>query len=141
MINRQLLLEKITRAFRVTKIVCLLGPRQCGKTTLAREFMSIKGIDWAKSNYFDLEKPADLRALENPDMVLPELNGLIIIDEIQRKPDIFPYLRYLNDENLDQQYLILGSASRDIINQSSESLAGRITFIEVTPFSLNEVKE
>lgn len=138
-ISRPDIFDKINRAFRVTKIVCLLGPRQCGKTTIARKLFQVNKRKSQDSGYFDLEKPADIRALENPDFVLPHLKGLIVIDEIQRRPDLFPYLRYLNDEELDQRFLILGSASRELINQSSESLAGRITFIEITPFAINEI--
>ncbi len=139
MIKRTHLIEKIQNAFKVNRIVCLLGPRQCGKTTLARELWKLHGKDAQSPGYFDLEKPLDIQLLETPDLTLRPLKGLIIMDEIQRRPDLFPFLRYLHDENLDQKYLILGSASRDLIHQSSESLAGRISFIEITPFSLEEV--
>lgn len=137
MIKREPLLQKIKNAFRSHRIVCLLGPRQCGKTTLARQMKK----EILQTHYFDLEKPSDLKVFDAPDLSLPSLKGFIIIDEIQRRPELFPYLRYLHDEELDQNFLILGSASRELIQQSSESLAGRIAFIEITPFSFNEVQD
>ena len=137
MIERKKLHESIRKAFKSHRIVCLLGPRQCGKTTLARLIRD----EEPKYTYFDLEKPSDVKALESPDLTLSSLRGLIIIDEIQRRPDLFPYLRYLHDEQFDQRFLILGSASRELIQQSSETLAGRITFIEVSPFSINEIND
>jgi predicted AAA+ superfamily ATPase len=138
-LQRSALLMRIQQAFRVNRIVCLLGPRQCGKTTLARTLWKNEGKSLHDPGYFDLEKPSDIVALEMPDLVLSGLEGLIVIDEIQRKPDLFSYLRYLHDENRNQRILILGSATKDLIHQSSESLAGRISYIEVTPFSLDEV--
>ncbi|MDQ5920137.1 MAG: uncharacterized protein QG673_193, partial [Pseudomonadota bacterium] len=77
-ISRPDIFDKINRAFRVTKIVCLLGPRQCGKTTIARKLFQVNKRKSQDSGYFDLEKPADIRALENPDFVLPHLKGLIV---------------------------------------------------------------
>lgn len=139
LIQRESLLQQIEQAFRINRIVCLLGPRQCGKTTLARQIWTAHGKSRSDAGYFDLERPSDLQALENPDFILPKINGLIVIDEIQRRPQLFPYLRYLHDEHNEQQFLILGSASRELINQSSESLAGRISYIEITPFSITEV--
>jgi hypothetical protein len=95
-----------------------------------------------KSNIFDLESPVDLERLANPLLALRPLEGLIVIDEIQRLPDLFPILRVLVDEEtLNQRYLILGSASRDLLRQSPESLAGRIAYLELTPFSLDEVPD
>lgn len=141
LINRNNLMTRIEQAFRVNRIVCLLGPRQCGKTTIARQLWTQDGKNKADPGYFDLERPADLQALDNPDLILPGIKGLIIIDEIQRRPELFPYLRHLHDEDLDHRFLILGSASRELINQSSESLAGRISFIEITPFSTLEVED
>lgn len=131
----------IQQEFRVNPIVALLGPRQCGKTTLARNYL--KDYDGFKSeNYFDLERPSDLARLEHPELTLSKLTGLIIIDEIQRVPQLFTVLRTLvDDPQLTQQYLILGSASRELIKQSSESLAGRISYLELTPFNYNEVEE
>jgi len=141
MISRAELLKRIEKHFQVNRIVCLLGPRQCGKTTIARELFTKSGKDRQDPGYFDLEKPSDTLALTTPDLVLPQIRGLVVIDEVQRKPDLFPYLRYLHDEKSDQKFLILGSASRDLINQSSESLAGRISFLEITPFSINEISD
>lgn len=131
-------LEKIVQGFRTSRIVALLGPRQCGKTTLAREyFKNEKGLP---ENYFDLENPTDLLRLNDPLLGLEKLTDLIVIDEIQRLPDLFPLLRVLVDrEDKKQRFLILGSASRVLIRQSSESLAGRIHYIELTPFSFEEV--
>lgn len=138
-IQRTELFNRINDAFHVNRIVCLLGPRQCGKTTLARTLWEESGKTRQDPGYFDCERPSDVQALSNPDLVLPHIDGLIVIDEIQRRPDLFPYLRYLHDEHKNQRFLILGSASKELIHQSSETLAGRISFIEVTPFSLSEV--
>nr|WP_207216276.1 ATP-binding protein [Candidatus Finniella inopinata] len=118
-----------------------VGPRQCGKTTLARELWALSGKRPQDPGCFDLEKPLDIELLDAPELSLRPLSGLIIIDEIQRRPNLFPFLRYLHDEALDQQILILGSASRELIHQASESLAGRISFIENTPFSLDETPD
>ena len=139
LIQRNNLLQQIEQAFRINRIVCLLAPRQCGKTTLARQIWQAHGKTRSDVGYFDLERPSDLQALENPDFILPKIIGLTVIDEIQRRPQLFPYLRYLHDEHTEQSFLILGSASRELINQSSESLAGRISYIEITPFSASEV--
>ena len=139
LIQRDNLLQQIEQAFRINRIVCLLGPRQCGKTTLARQIWQAHGKTRSDVGYFDLERPSDLQALENPDFILPKIIGLTVIDEIQRRPQLFPYLRYLHDEHTEQKFLILRSASRELINQSSESLAGRISYIEITPFSASEV--
>lgn len=140
-IERNNVLRQIDATFNVFKIVCLLGPRQCGKTTLARQFWTDNNKTKSDPGYFDLEKPSDLQALQNPDLVLPRISGLIIIDEIQRVPNLFSYLRYLHDEEIDQKFLILGSASRELINQSAETLTGRIAFIEITPFTIGEVDQ
>jgi uncharacterized protein len=119
---------KLIAAFPVTAI---LGPRQCGKTTLARSFKA--------DHSFDLENPRDAARLDQPQLALENLAGLIVIDEIQRMPDIFPLLRFLVDRNDDQKYLILGSASRDLIQQSSETLAGRIAYYQLGGFRLTDV--
>jgi predicted AAA+ superfamily ATPase len=128
--------QDLLRTFRV---VALLGPRQSGKTTLARQIAAGVADFPAERNYFDLEDPAQLDRLENPKLALESLRGLVVIDEIQRRPDLFPVLRVLADRpNTPARFLILGSASRDLIRQGSESLAGRIGFVEVTPFTLSE---
>lgn len=138
---RQFFLNKIKQAFRVTKVVAILGPRQCGKTTAARQYIE-KQTDFPKQNYFDLENYRDRERLSDPLLALSNLSGLIVIDEIQRAPGLFETLRVLVDnQELDQQYLILGSASRDLIAQSSETLAGRITYLELTPFMFDEIHQ
>lgn len=129
-------LQQIKNAFAVNPICAILGPRQCGKSTLARMFAESQAV----VHFFDLEDPTDLARLENPKLVLSELEGLIIIDEVQRKPELFPILRVLVDR-YQKKFLILGSASRDLINNSSETLAGRISHIELTPFSACEVHD
>lgn len=117
--------------------VALLGPRQCGKTTLAR--LLSKAFPGAV--YLDLERPSDLRKLTDPELYLgPLANRLVVMDEIQRVPELFPVLRALIDEERRPgRFLLLGSASRDLLRQSSESLAGRIRYRELTPFQLAEV--
>ena len=117
-------------------IVAILGPRQCGKTTLSRQFSS----QWpADVTTFDLENPRDIQRFADPLLALEGVEGLVIIDEIQRSPDLFPVLRVLADRSRKTKYLILGSASRDLIRQSSESLAGRISYLEIGGFSLKLV--
>lgn len=139
--QRPAFIENIHQAFQVNPIVALLGPRQCGKTTLARKFME-NNSSFKPQNYFDLEDNEHLARLTNPKLALQGLTGLILIDEIQRVPELFPTLRVLVDRaNNQQRYLILGSASRELLRQSSESLAGRISYLELTPFTLQETKE
>lgn len=122
------ILSSLMDLFPVTAI---LGPRQSGKTTIAKQF----NVD----HYFDLENPRDISMLAEPQLALEPLSGRIAIDEIQRAPDIFPLLRYLVDTHKDQRYLILGSASRDLIRQSSETLAGRIAYHELGGFRFEDV--
>lgn len=131
--------ERIARAFRgANRAVALLGPRQCGKTTLARQYAARAD----QVHFFDLEDPVALARLENPKLALESLEGLVVIDEIQRRPDLFPVLRVLLDRpRRKSRFLILGSASRELIRQSSETLAGRISYLEMSPFSLKEVKD
>ena len=120
MIDRAIDKREIKKLLSQFPVTALVGPRQCGKTTMARGF--------AADHYFDLENPRDLAALQNPQLALEDLAGLIVIDEVQRLPEIFPLLRYLVDNRPKQKYLILGSASGRLLRQSSESLAGRIAF-------------
>jgi uncharacterized protein len=136
-------MDKVSAELRVSKVVALLGPRQAGKTTLARRFSGISGLPFdAGLNYFDLEDPAHLERLRNPKLALEPLRGLVVIDEIQLRPELFPVLRVLVDrEGADARFLILGSASRDLIRQGAETLAGRIGFVEVTPFGLAETSD
>ena len=136
-IERPHYLEKIKTHFSINSVVALLGPRQCGKTTLANQYAQHE----EKVHFFDLEDTRDLAALQQPFLALEALEGLIIIDEIQRIPELFPILRVLVDQKKNKRFLILGSASRDLIKQSSETLAGRLSYIEVHPFSLNEVSD
>lgn len=139
--KRNQYLARIAEAFKVHPVVAILGPRQSGKTTLARRFVSEVG-SLQKENYFDLEDLNDLERLSNPQATLSHLNGLIVIDEIQRKPELFQTLRVLVDASEKKyQFLILGSASKELLQQSSETLTGRIHYIELTPFSYGEAHD
>ena len=122
---------RISELLEIFPVTAILGPRQAGKTTLAKMFNP--------DHIFDLENPRDLAQMENPLLTLERLKGLIMIDEIQLKPEIFPLLRYLVDNYPDQKYLILGSASSGLHQQSGESLAGRIGYHFLTGFNLEEV--
>lgn len=137
--DREGYLKEIEFQFRVHSVCGLLGPRQVGKTTLAKMYTAQYLPE--KVCFFDLENPLDLARLENPMMVFSGLSDcLIVIDEIQRRPELFPVLRVLVDEVAKKRkFLVLGSASRDLIRQSSETLAGRIGYVELMPFSLSEV--
>jgi predicted AAA+ superfamily ATPase len=135
MIERHHLYNTIRNALDRSRVVALIGPRQCGKTTMARKFVLSTSI-----NYFDLEDPFSLARLDQPMSTLQDLTGLVVIDEIQRRPDLFPVLRVLADrEPLPARFLILGSASPALLRQSAESLAGRITTVTMGGFSLEEV--
>ncbi|MBS0622596.1 MAG: ATP-binding protein [Verrucomicrobia bacterium] len=137
--KRPFFTHQILSAFATHPVVALLGPRQCGKTTLSRLYIQEDHLE-KTSHFFDLEDPTDLAILENPKTALAPLEGLIVLDEIQRMPNLFPLLRVLVDQpDSRQRFLILGSASRELIRQSSETLAGRIASIELTPFSIQEV--
>jgi predicted AAA+ superfamily ATPase len=136
-IKRTQKINALSSTFEYSPAVAILGPRQCGKTTLAHQFAEEKVSE--KVHFFDLEDPNDLALLDNPLLALEGLDGLIVIDEIQRRPDLFPVLRVLIDKYDDKKYLILGSASRDLIKQSSETLAGRISYHELSGFSLHEL--
>lgn len=135
MIERTTLLSSIRKALGRSRIVALVGPRQSGKTTLARQFVHSESV-----NYFDLEDPVSLARLDQPLTALRDLRDVVVIDEIQRRPDLFPILRVLADrENLPAQFLILGSASPELVRSSSESLAGRVETISISGFSLAEI--
>ncbi|MBI5219628.1 MAG: ATP-binding protein [Bacteroidia bacterium] len=131
MILRSIENKNIKKYLSLFPVVAILGPRQSGKTTLANGFHA--------NHYFDLENPRDLIKLENPLLTLEDLKGLIVIDEIQIKPELFPVLRYIVDNNPKQKYLILGSASFQIIKQTSETLAGRVGFYELGGFRLHDI--
>ncbi|MCC6743597.1 MAG: ATP-binding protein [Acidobacteria bacterium] len=134
---RAALVETIRAALERNPVAVLIGPRQCGKTTLAREFLSENS-----TNYFDLEDPLSLARLDEPKTALEPLQGLVVIDEVQRRPDLFPLLRVLADRReRPAHFLILGSASGDLLRQSSESLAGRMERIEIGGFTLAELGE
>jgi len=127
--------EQIQQAFETHPVVAILGPRQCGKTTLAREYFEAQAYHPIE-NYFDLEDYQHLERLKNPKLALHALKDIVVIDEIQLRPELFPVLRVLVDRPSNQQrYLVLGSASRDLIQQSSETLAGRIYYLELSPLS------
>lgn len=135
MIDRIDLRHTIRTALGRSPVVALIGPRQCGKTTLAREFVSPDSL-----NYFDLEDPVSLARLEQPMTAFSDLTGLVVIDEVQRRPELFTILRVLSDRTpLPARFLILGSASLELIRRSSESLAGRLETIIMGGFSLTEL--
>ncbi len=136
MINRERHINEVKEAVERSRIVGLIGPRQCGKTTLAREFVEQDSI-----KYFDLEDPTSLARLDDPKLALESLEGLVVIDEIQRKPELFPLLRVLADRRgTPATFLVLGSASPDLLRQSSESLAGRIEYMELGGFGYTELQ-
>ncbi|MBN1104651.1 MAG: ATP-binding protein [Deltaproteobacteria bacterium] len=131
LIDRKLDVKHVKGLIDIFPVVAILGPRQCGKTTLAKQF--------PYTHYFDLENPRDLAMLEHPQLALDPLDGMIVIDEIQQKPDLFLLLRFLVDHHPEQRYLILGSASRDLIRQSSETLAGRIGYFTLGGLRISDV--
>jgi predicted AAA+ superfamily ATPase len=135
MIPRPNGIAEIDRTLAIHPIAALLGPRQCGKTTMARMI-----AEREPSTYFDLENPVDLRRLTAPLNVLQEFSGLVIIDEVQRRPDLFELLRVLVDRPQNgARFLLLGSASPHLVKGASESLAGRIGFIDLSGLDLSEV--
>jgi hypothetical protein len=137
MLERQSLAARLATALRRAPVTLLLGPRQCGKTTLAR-WMHRRAENGGA--YFDLESPVDLATMTEPMSALDSLKGLIVLDEVQRRPDLFPALRVLADRKpCRARFLILGSASPEMLRQSSETLAGRVEIIEMSGFDLQEV--
>ncbi|MDQ7049078.1 MAG: ATP-binding protein [Enterobacterales bacterium] len=129
--------NSILNRLKSNPAVALLGARQVGKSTLAKKIIQ----HFPHSIYLDLEKRSDLAKLTDPELFFQQFKGrLICLDEIQRLPEIFSTLRSVIDESgKNAQFLLLGSASRDLIQQSSESLAGRLSYIEVTPFQFDEI--
>jgi predicted AAA+ superfamily ATPase len=135
MIQRTTILASLNGALGRSPVVVLAGPRQCGKTTLARLLVPEESL-----NYFDLEDPASLARLDEPMTALSSLQGLVVIDEVQRRPDLFPVIRVLVDrEKNPVRFLILGSASGDLLRQTSESLAGRMESVTIGGFTLHEL--
>ncbi len=135
MIERSEDLKAVRVALRRSRVVALLGPRQSGKTTLARQFVSPDSL-----NYLDLESPSSLARLDQPELSLGSLKGLVVIDEIQRRPELFPLLRVLSDRKpLPARFLILGSAAPELLRQSSESLAGRMETVLLEGLRLKDV--
>ncbi len=137
MLKRQSHRSSIARLLRQFPVVVIIGARQVGKTTLARQ---LAPASLPSSNYFDLENPAHLARLSDPILALESLRGLVVIDEVQRRPELFPVLRVFADRRPRRsRFLILGSASPSLLQQSAESLAGRVAFYELPGFSLDEV--
>lgn len=138
MLDRAGQLGAIKRLFQSHPIVAILGPRQVGKTTLARQYVQSLKVP---SHHFDLEDANDLARLSDPKLALGRLRGLVVIDEIQLRPELFPALRVLVDAPKNPlRVLVLGSASPELLKQSSETLAGRIAYHELSGFSLGEVE-
>ena len=135
MIDRKTDISLVRTALRRSRVVALLGPRQCGKTTLARHFVPPDSV-----NYFDLEDPQSVARLSEPDLALRRLKGLVVIDEIQRRPELLPLLRVLADRKpLPARFLVLGSAAPDLLSQSSETLAGRLETVRLEGFRLGDL--
>lgn len=135
MIPRERLIQKVMNAVSDYPVTLLSGPRQCGKTTLARQIWEQEG-----GEYFDLEDPETPLQPERASLVLKDLKGLVIIDEFQHQPDLFPLLRVLADrEPLPARFLVLGSASLDLVRGVSETLAGRVSYVRMGGFSLDEI--
>ncbi|MGQ0630982.1 MAG: ATP-binding protein [Sporichthyaceae bacterium] len=136
MLPRQRHLEICRDLLASEPAVAILGARQVGKTTLAKQIAAT----WdGQTHYFDLESPSALARLADPELALSNLDGLIVLDEVHRRPEISSVLRVLIDTHPNQRYLMLGSASPHLLRQSSETLAGRIAFHDLTPFTLDEV--
>ncbi len=136
LVSREEHLVDVERLLKRYRVVALLGARQVGKSTLARQVLErFRGA----SEYLDLEELGNLRALESPQVFLEARTGLVVLDEIQRRPELFPALRVLADRPNGPRFLVLGSASPALLKQSSQTLAGRIAFHQLPPFELSEV--
>ena len=138
MIDRPRLLAECKDSLRRVPVTVLLGPRQCGKTTLARQIYAAQG-----GTFFDLEDPEVAMAFQNPKLILERLGGLIVIDEAQLQPSLYPVLRVLVDADRrvrsSRRFLLLGSAAPTLVRGASESLAGRVHHIPMQGFDLNEI--
>ncbi len=127
--------DAVAQALERSPVVAIVGPRQCGKTTLARQLVAA-----GSANYFDLEDPVSLGRLDEPLTALRDLSGIVVIDEVQHRPDLFPILRVLADREVNPaRFLVLGSAGPSLLRQSAESLAGRVEYIELTGLQVAEV--
>ena len=134
MIARPELVERVTAGLKHSPVTLILGPRQCGKTTLARKLGEKQ-----EGSYYDLESPRDLARLAQPQTALEAARGLVVLDEIHQRPDLLPLLRVLADRQpLPCRFLLLGSASPDLMKKSSETLAGRVHFVDMNGFTLDE---
>jgi len=135
-IQRPQAIERVRTVFRVHPAAALVGPRQCGKTTLAHMIIEHE----PEYSFFDLERAIDRRKLQSPERTLSKLTGLVVIDEIQRQPQLFETLRVLLDtSDYSTRFLLLGSASPMLIKGASETLAGRVGLVDLAGFDLNEV--
>ena len=138
-VSRSRHLRRLTLLLREFPVVALLGARQVGKSTLARQLVAARR---GSTTWFDLENPEDLARLADPGLELRPLRGLVVLDEIQRLPDVFPVLRVLADRpRTPARFLVLGSASPELLRQTSETLAGRVAFHELGGFDLHEVSD
>jgi predicted AAA+ superfamily ATPase len=135
MIRREDYQRRVKTALGRAPVCALLGPRQCGKTTLALTIAAER----EEHHYFDLESPRDQLRLQNPELALGALTGLVVLDEVQTMPELFPVLRVLADQREGKaRFLILGSASPELVRRSSESLAGRVEFVDLHGFDIGE---
>lgn len=139
-IKRTELLKEIKKSLKNFKVTALIGPRQTGKTTIVKDL--IKNLKNRETHFFDLEDPTDFDLLENAKLTLGPLEGFIVIDEIQERPELFKYLRVKSDVmKKSSRVIILGSSTKNLVEGASESLAGRINYIEIPGFSISEVKD
>jgi len=147
MLDRPYYIKRLISATRRSPITALLGPRQCGKSTLAHQFAqdslateNAQPIKYSQPTFLDLESLPDQRRLQNPELAMGNLHGLVILDEIQRMPELFPVIRVLVDRPENKaRFLILGSASPVITKTVLETLAGRVEFVDLSGFDLSEV--
>jgi len=134
MINRPRYLEELEKSLKLMPVTTLLGPRQCGKTTIARMLCEKHG-----GTYLDLERRSDRIRLSNPEAFLGSLNGLVVIDEVQKMPSLMEVLRPLADrDERPATFLLLGSASPSLLTGTSETLAGRTGFVDLHGFDVEE---